>query len=115
MSVADIVPVALGLPSGDFVTLWAPAWREDGEDWEAMLGLDEDLYGFATPAELAAFLRSGAPNDLEDHPSWEHTAQLSALELDPDEEHSMTCSGFRNSSPRIPPKILFSNSTTASP
>lgn len=88
MSVADIVPVALGLPSGDFVTLWAPAWREDGEDWEAMLGLDEDLYGFATPAELAAFLRSGAPNDLEDHPSWEHTAQLSALELDPDEEHS---------------------------
>jgi len=33
MSVADIVPVALGLPSGDFITLWAPAWREDGEDW----------------------------------------------------------------------------------
>ena len=88
MSVADIVPVALGLPSGDFITLWAPAWREDGEDWEAMLGLDEDLYGFATPAQLAAFLRSGAANDLQDHPSWEHTAHLPVLELDPDEEHS---------------------------
>lgn len=97
MSVADIVPVALGLPSGDFITLWAPAWREDGEDWEAMLGLDEDLYGFATPAQLAAFLRSGAANDLQDHPSWEHTAHLPVLELDPDEEHSYDLVGVPES------------------
>lgn len=88
MSVAAIVPIALGLPSGDVVTLWAPAWREDGEDWEAMLGLGDNLYGFDTPAELAAFIRSGAPHDLEDHPSWDHTRSAPAIEFDPDEDHS---------------------------
>ena len=31
----DIVPIELGLPQGDLVTLWAPRWREDGEEWEA--------------------------------------------------------------------------------
>jgi len=24
----DIVPIELGLPQGDVVTLWAPRWRE---------------------------------------------------------------------------------------
>lgn len=103
MSVADIVPIALGLPSGDFVTLWAPSWREDGELWEGLLGLDENLYGFASPAELGAFIRSGAPNDLDDHPSWEHTSKFSVIEFDPDDDHSYDLVGV--------PELLAENPT----
>ena len=50
----DIVPIELGLPQGDVVTLWAPRWREDGEEWEAFLGHEDDLYAFPDPAHLAA-------------------------------------------------------------
>ena len=66
----DIVPIELGLPEGDVTTLWAPSWREDNDDWEAFLGLDEDLYAFSSTAELLALVRSGAEQDLQDHPSW---------------------------------------------
>ena len=45
----DIVPIELGLPQGDVVTLWAPRWREDGEEWEAFLGHEDDLYASPTP------------------------------------------------------------------
>ncbi|MBB1042568.1 hypothetical protein G6022_14815, partial [Dietzia sp. Cai40] len=55
----DIVPIELGLPEGDVTTLWAPSWREDNDDWEAFLGLDEDLYAFDSTAELLALVRSG--------------------------------------------------------
>lgn len=106
MSVADIVPIALGLPSGDFVTLWAPSWREDGELWEGLLGLDENLYGFSSPAELGAFIRSGAPNDLDDHPSWEHTTKFSIIEFDPDDDHSYDLVGV--------PELLAENPTEES-
>jgi hypothetical protein len=66
----DIVPIELGLPEGDVTTLWAPSWREDDDDWEAFLGLEDDLYAFDSTAELLAFVRSGDEHDLQDHPSW---------------------------------------------
>lgn len=83
----DIVPIELGLPQGDVVTLWAPRWREDGEDWEAFLGYEDDLYAFADSAHLAAFVRSGAEHDLDDHPAWHVVPTLPAVDLSPDEGH----------------------------
>ncbi|MCO1582161.1 primosomal protein [Crossiella sp. SN42] len=82
----DIVPIELGLPQGDLVTLWAPKWREDGEEWEAFLGHGEDLYGFADAAHLAAYLRKATEHDLTDHPAWAQVPGLHAGELIPDDE-----------------------------
>lgn len=84
----DIVPIELGLTNGNVFTLWAPRWREGDDEWEAFLGLDEDLYGLPGVAELAAFIRSGGENDLEDHPTWETLKQVSADELLPDDRHT---------------------------
>ncbi len=83
----DIVPIELGLPQGDVVTLWAPQWREDGEEWEAFLGHDEDLYVFPDTARLAAFTRTAQEHDLNDHPAWQTVPNLSATDLSPDEDH----------------------------
>lgn len=83
----DIVPIELGLPQGDVVTLWAPRWREDGEEWEAFLGHEEDLYAFSDTAHLAAFVRTASEHDLTDHPAWHVVPALSVAELTPDEEH----------------------------
>lgn len=77
----DIVPIELGLPEGDVTTLWAPSWREDDDDWEAFLGLDEDLYAFDSTAELLAFVRTGSEHDLSDHPSWEAFAASDVLDF----------------------------------
>ena len=60
----DIVSIELGLPQGDVVTLWAPRWREDGEEWEAFLGHEDDLYAFPDAAHLAAFVRTVDEHDL---------------------------------------------------
>ena len=88
MSVAaDIIPIELGLTAGNGLTLWAPSWREDGEDWEAFLGHEEDLYVFPTPAHLAAFIRTSTEHDLLDHPEWEAAADLLVDELSPDDDH----------------------------
>ncbi|MEK8072271.1 primosomal protein [Rhodococcoides navarretei] len=83
----DIIPIELGLTAGDFSTLWAPEWREGDDEWEAFLGHEEDLYGFSTVAELAAFVRSDDDNDLVDHPSWRVVSALAAHELEPDDLH----------------------------
>lgn len=83
----DIIPIELGLTAGDFSTLWAPEWREGDDEWEAFLGHEEDLYGFSTVAELAAFVRSDEDNDLTDHPSWPVVSALAAYELEPDDVH----------------------------
>lgn len=83
----DIVPIELGLPQGDVVTLWAPRWREDGEEWEAFLGHEEDLYAFPDTAHLAAFVRTEDDHDLADHPLWHVVPGLGVGELIPDEEH----------------------------
>ncbi|GAB2999721.1 primosomal protein [Amycolatopsis acidiphila] len=84
----DIVPIELGLPQGDLVTLWAPRWREDGEEWEAFLGDDEDLYAFPDAAHLAAFVRTAEQHDLIDHPAWSVVPALNVPELIPDDDHS---------------------------
>lgn len=83
----DIVPIELGLPQGDLVTLWAPRWREEGEEWEAFLGHEEDLYAFPDAAHLAAFVRTVDDHDLVDHPAWSVVPGLSVPELMPDEAH----------------------------
>jgi hypothetical protein len=84
----DIVPIELGLPQGDLVTLWAPRWREDGEEWEAFLGDDEDLYAFPDAAHLAAFVRTAEQHDLIEHPAWHVVPALNVPELIPDDDHS---------------------------
>ncbi len=89
----DIVPIELGLPQGDVVTLWAPRWREDGEEWEAFLGDADALYGFPDVAHLAAFVRTAREHDLDDHPAWHIVHALSAVELSPDEDHQFDLVG----------------------
>ncbi|MFF0817511.1 primosomal protein [Rhodococcus sp. NPDC003318] len=83
----DIVPIQLGLTEGDLVTLWAPRWREGDDEWEAFLGHEDDLYGFSSAAELAAFVRGAKDHDLVEHPSWPIVAALSAAEFEPDDTH----------------------------
>ncbi len=84
---ADIVPIELGLTEGDVVTLWAPRWRDAGDEWEAFLGKDDDLYVFESVADLVAFVRTDNDNDLVDHPAWSALGALSADELEPDDDN----------------------------
>jgi hypothetical protein len=83
---ADIVPVRLGLTKGDLYTLWAPSWRDADDEWQAFLGKDDDLYGFESVADLAAFVRTNSDNDLTDHPAWPGLKESSAHRLDPSED-----------------------------
>lgn len=83
---AEIVPVRLGLTKGDLYTLWAPRWRDAGDEWEAFLGKDEDLFAFESVADLTAFVRTNRDNDLTDHPAWESLTEANAHKLDPAEE-----------------------------
>ena len=83
---ADIVPVRLGLTKGDLYTLWAPRWRDAGDEWEAFLGKDEDLYAFDSVADLVAFVRTNTDHDLTDHPAWEKLTEASAHRLKPAED-----------------------------
>lgn len=70
MSNRAIVPVKLSLTEGDFYTLWAPTWKEHGAEWQAFLGDDEHVLGFASPADLLVFLETGTKHDLSSHPKW---------------------------------------------
>jgi hypothetical protein len=83
---ADIVPIRLGLTKGDLYTLWAPRWRDEGDEWEAFLGKDDDLYAFESVADLAAFARTNTDNDLTDHPAWDGLTEASAHKFDPPED-----------------------------
>ena len=80
---SDIVPIQLSLTAGDLVTLWAPRWREDGEEWEAFLGDDDALFAFPEVAQLAAFVRTAPEHDLTDHPAWSVVPDLTVAELTP--------------------------------
>ena len=68
---ADLVPIRLSLSDGDRYTVWAPRWRDAGDEWEAFLGKDEDLYVFdhrRRPGRVRAFRhrqRSGRPPGVE--------------------------------------------------
>jgi hypothetical protein len=84
---SDIVPIQLSLTEGDLVTLWAPRWREDGEEWEAFLGDDDSLFAFPEIAQLAAFVRTDDEHDLSDHPAWPVVSDLTVAELTPDDAH----------------------------
>jgi hypothetical protein len=85
---ADLVPIRLSLTDGDRFTVWAPRWRDAGDEWEAFLGKDEDLYIFETPADLAAFVRTNSDNDLVDHPAWKELTKANAHKLEPaDDKH----------------------------
>ena len=53
---AQLVPIRLSVTNGDLYTLWAPRWRDAGDEWEGFLGKDEDLYAFDSVADLAALL-----------------------------------------------------------
>ena len=92
---ADIVPIRLGLTKGDLYTLWAPRWRDAGDEWEALLGKDEDLYAFDSVADLAAFVRTNSDNDLADHPAWEGLTDASAHRFDPEEERQYDLIGVQ--------------------
>jgi hypothetical protein len=83
---ADIVPIGLALDDRDVYTLWAPRWRDAGDEWEAFLGKDEDLYAFDSVPDLVAFVRANDDNDLADHPAWKTLTALSAHELDPEQD-----------------------------
>jgi hypothetical protein len=83
---AEIVPIRLGLTKGDLYTLWAPRWRDEGDEWEAFLGKDEDLYAFESVADLAAFVRTNTDNDLTDHPAWQALTEASAHKFDPPDD-----------------------------
>jgi hypothetical protein len=82
----DLVPIRLSLTDGDRYTVWAPRWRDAGDEWEAFLGKDEDLYGFNTPADLVAFVRTNTDNDLVDHPAWQRLTEANAHNLEPAED-----------------------------
>ena len=80
---AELVPIRLGVTSGDVYTLWAPRWRDAGDEWEGFLGKDEDLFAFESVADLAAFVRTNSDNDLTDHPAWETITRANAHRLQP--------------------------------
>jgi hypothetical protein len=84
---SDIIPIQLSLTEGDVVTLWAPKWREDGEDWEAFLGDADAVFGFPEVAQLAAYVRTATEHDLVDHPAWSDVPTLTVAELTPDENN----------------------------
>jgi hypothetical protein len=84
---ADIVPIELSVTAGDLVTLWAPRWRADGEEWEAFLGDDQYLFAFADVAALVGFVRTAAVHDLIDHPAWGLVPRLPAPDLRPTDSH----------------------------
>ena len=85
---AELVPIRLGLTAGDLYTLWAPRWREDGEDWEGFLGKDDDVYAFESVADLAAFVRTNTDNDLTDHPAWPRLSKANAHKLLPADDRA---------------------------
>ena len=80
---ADLVPIRLSLSAGERYTVWAPRWRDAGDEWEAFLGKDEDLYAFETVADLVAFVRCDTDNDLVDHPAWKDLTSAHAHPSNP--------------------------------
>lgn len=80
---AELVPVRVGVTAGDLYTLWAPRWRDGGDEWEAFLGKDEDLFAFESVADLVAFVRTDTDNDLTDHPAWDDLTTANAHKFEP--------------------------------
>lgn len=91
---ADIVPIRLGLTKGDLYTLWAPRWRDAGDEWEAFLGEGDALFAFESVADLAAFVRTNTDNDLADHPAWEKLTAANAHKLQPADDREYDIVGL---------------------
>ncbi len=70
MAGQSIIPIQLELTEGTFYTLWAPTWNEGNAQWQAVLGLGDDVYLFDSLEKLLAFVRSDQPHDLTEHPGW---------------------------------------------
>lgn len=87
MNTRAIVPIQLSLSEGDFYTLWAPKWRQNGSEWQAFLGDDESVLLFNTEAEMLCFLESGSKHDLLDHPKWEAFNSQAADRVVPEKKH----------------------------
>jgi hypothetical protein len=90
----DLVPIRLSVTAGDLYTLWAPRWRDGGDEWEAFLGKGDDLFGFHSAADLVAFVRTDTDNDLAEHPGWAALTEASAHRLDADENHQFDLVGL---------------------
>ena len=80
---AELVPIRLGITAGNLYTLWAPRWRDAGDEWEGFLGKDEDVFAFESVADLTAFVRTNSDNDLTDHPAWDAITGANAHKLEP--------------------------------
>lgn len=85
---SELLPIRLGVTAGDLYTLWAPRWRDAGDEWEAFLGEGEQLFGFESVADLAAFVRTNTSNDLAEHPAWPKLAAANAHRLVPRDDRS---------------------------
>ena len=83
---AELIPIRLSITAGDLYTLWAPRWRDSGDEWEGFLGKDENVFAFASVADLAAFVRTDSDNDLAEHPAWEAMTRANAHRLQPAED-----------------------------
>ena len=92
-SEASVVPIRLTLDGRTGVTLWATPWIEDGEEWQAFLGVGQHVLVFGTTAEMAEHLRSGEEHDLTDHPRWKDLVALTPEELEPDEDYVFDLDG----------------------
>lgn len=80
---AQLVPIRLSVTDGDFYALWAPRWRDEGDEWEGFLGEEDDLFVFDSVADLTAFVRTDTTNDLVEHPAWPTFVRANAHTLVP--------------------------------
>lgn len=80
-----IVALEMELTSGTWYTLWAPNWMVKGEQWQAFLGDDHNIFIFSSPAELLAFVKNTSHHDLSDHPKWAAFRQDQATRVVPAE------------------------------
>lgn len=93
MAEKGIVPIKLSLTEGDFYTLWAPSWREGGNEWQAFLGADDDLYVFNSPAELLTYIESDNKHDLSSHPEWKSFNSRDAARVVPEANNELDIVG----------------------
>ncbi|AZA09871.1 hypothetical protein [Corynebacterium pseudopelargi] len=87
MATNGIVPVQLSLTEGDVYTLWAPSWREHGNEWQAFLGQGDQLLVFGSTGELLAFIEEEPHHDFSHHPQWEAFRQQALNKVTPTPRH----------------------------
>ncbi|MGI8870476.1 MAG: hypothetical protein ACR2F6_16915, partial [Mycobacteriales bacterium] len=101
-----LVPVEITINDRTGVTLWAPPWIEDGEEWQAFLGSGDRVMAFDSAADLARYLPRATDNDLSDHPVWEMYQTLPTAELEPDPDFRFDFDGalalVKKTSPKGP-------------